>query len=74
MDKSVRPLVLTWLALLALLATTAGCALLRLGWLNTDISLANALDTALERACLSLRNGLAVHSVTCTSWALAAPS
>ncbi|NIA52881.1 Caa(3)-type oxidase subunit IV [Massilia sp. TW-1] len=47
MDKPIRPLVLTWLALLALLALTAGSALLRLGWLNTAISLAIALAKAL---------------------------
>lgn len=47
MDKPIRPLVLTWIALLALLALTAGCALLRLGWLNTAISLAIALAKAL---------------------------
>ena len=55
MDKCVRPLVLTWLALLALLATTAGCALLRLGWLNTAVSLAIALAKALLVAIVFMR-------------------
>jgi cytochrome c oxidase subunit 4 len=54
-DKAIRPLVLTWLALLALLATTAGCALLRLGWLNTAISLAIALAKALLVAIVFMR-------------------
>jgi len=55
MDRPVRPLVLTWLALLALLAATAGCALLRLGWLNTAISLAIALAKALLVAIVFMR-------------------
>jgi len=55
MDRSIRPLVLTWLALLALLATTAGCALLRLGWLNTAVSLAIALAKALLVAIVFMR-------------------
>ena len=55
MDRSTRPLVLTWLALLALLATTAGCALLRLGWLNTAVSLAIALAKALLVAIVFMR-------------------
>jgi len=55
MDRSIRPLVLTWLALLALLATTAGCALLRLGWLNTAVSLAIALAKALLVAVVFMR-------------------
>jgi cytochrome c oxidase subunit 4 len=54
-DKSTRPLVLTWIALMALLATTAGCALLRLGWLNTAISLAIALAKALLVAIVFMR-------------------
>jgi cytochrome c oxidase subunit 4 len=54
-DRSTRPLVLTWLALLALLALTAGCALLRLGWLNTAISLAIALAKALLVAIVFMR-------------------
>jgi cytochrome c oxidase subunit IV len=54
-DKATRPLVLTWIALMALLATTAGCALLRLGWLNTAISLAIALAKALLVAIVFMR-------------------
>jgi cytochrome c oxidase subunit 4 len=54
-DRTVRPLVLAWIALLALLALTAGCALLRLGWLNTAISLAVALAKALLVAFLFMR-------------------
>jgi len=54
-ENPVRPLVLTWLALLALLATTAGCALLSLGWLNTVISLAIALAKALLVASVFMR-------------------
>jgi len=54
-EQPVRPLVLTWLALLVLLATTAGCALLRLGWLNTVISLAIALAKALLVAIVFMR-------------------
>ena len=38
----IRPLVLTWLALLALLALSAGTAWLQLGWINTAIGLAVA--------------------------------
>ena len=55
MNKATRPLVLTWIALMALLATTAGCALLRLGWLNTAISLAIALAKALLVAIVFMR-------------------
>ena len=55
MEQPVRLLVLTWLALLVLLATTAGCALLRLGWLNTVISLAIALAKALLVAIVFMR-------------------
>jgi cytochrome c oxidase subunit 4 len=54
-DKIARPLVLTWIALLALLALTAACALLRLGWLNTAISLAVALAKALLVAFVFMR-------------------
>jgi cytochrome c oxidase subunit 4 len=54
-DRTVRPLVLAWIALLALLALTAGCALLRLGWLNTAISLAVALAKALLVAFVFMR-------------------
>jgi cytochrome c oxidase subunit 4 len=55
MNKATRPLLLTWIALMALLATTAGCALLRLGWLNTAISLAIALAKALLVAVVFMR-------------------
>jgi len=54
-DRRLRPLVLTWLALMALLATTAACALLRLGWLNTAISLAVALAKAVLVALVFMR-------------------
>jgi cytochrome c oxidase subunit 4 len=54
-DRTVRPLVLTWIALMALLAVTAACALLRLGWLNTAISLAVALAKALLVAFVFMR-------------------
>jgi cytochrome c oxidase subunit 4 len=54
-DRNVRPLVLTWIALMALLATTAACALLPLGWLNTAISLAVALAKALLVAFVFMR-------------------
>jgi cytochrome c oxidase subunit 4 len=55
MDKSMRPLILTWLALLVLLLATAGAALLPLGWLNTFISLAIALVKALLVAMVFMR-------------------
>jgi cytochrome c oxidase subunit 4 len=47
--------VVTWIALMALLATTAACALLRLGWLNTALSLAIALAKALLVAFVFMR-------------------
>lgn len=55
MDRTVRPLVLTWIALMVLLAVTAASALLRLGWLNTAISLAVALAKALLVAFVFMR-------------------
>lgn len=55
MDKSIRPLVLTWAALMLLLAATAGIALLRLGWLNTAISMGIALAKALLVAIVFMR-------------------
>ena len=55
MDKATRPLVFTWIALMALLATTAACALLRLGWLNTAISLAIACAKASLVAIVFMR-------------------
>jgi len=54
-DRIVRPLVLTWIALMALLAATAACALLRLGWLNTALSLGIALAKALLVAFVFMR-------------------
>lgn len=42
-----RPLVITWAALLALLAISAGSALLPLGWFNTAIGLVIAAVKAL---------------------------
>lgn len=51
----VRPLVLTWLALMALLALSAGSALLPLGWFNTAIGLAIALVKALLVAIVFMR-------------------
>jgi cytochrome c oxidase subunit 4 len=44
-----------WIELMVLLATTAACALLRLGWLNTAISLAIALAKALLVALVFMR-------------------
>lgn len=55
MDTSRRPLVLTWVALMLLLAATAGIALLPLGWLNTAISFAIALAKALLVAIVFMR-------------------
>jgi cytochrome c oxidase subunit 4 len=55
MNKAIRPLVFTWIALMALLATTAACALLRLGWLNTAISLAIACAKASLVAIVFMR-------------------
>jgi len=54
-DRTARPLLLTWIALMVLLAVTAACALLRLGWLNTAISLAVALAKALLVAFVFMR-------------------
>lgn len=55
MDKTIRPLVLTWLALLVLLLATAGAAFLKLGWGNTAVSLAIALVKALLVAIVFMR-------------------
>lgn len=55
MDKSVRPLLLTWLALLVLLLASAGAALLPLGWVNTFIGLGIALVKALLVAIIFMR-------------------
>jgi cytochrome c oxidase subunit 4 len=51
----IRPLVLTWLALMALLAATAAIAWLPLGWINTAISLGIALAKALLVALVFMR-------------------
>jgi cytochrome c oxidase subunit 4 len=50
-----RPLVLTWLALLLLLATSAGTAWLKLGWVNTAIGLAVATVKAVLVALVFMR-------------------
>ena len=55
MERSVRPLILTWLALLLLLAVSAGVATLPLGWLNNVISLAIALVKTLLVALVFMR-------------------
>jgi cytochrome c oxidase subunit 4 len=55
MEKRSRPLVLSWLALLALLALSAGSAWLRLGWINTAIGLAVASVKALLVALVFMR-------------------
>jgi cytochrome c oxidase subunit 4 len=55
MERSTRPLVLTWLALLALLALSAGSALIPLGWINTAIGLAVATVKALLVALVFMR-------------------
>jgi cytochrome c oxidase subunit 4 len=54
-ERSNRPLILTWLALMALLAATAAIAWLPLGWLNTAISLGIALAKALLVALVFMR-------------------
>jgi cytochrome c oxidase subunit 4 len=46
LGQDLRPLVLTWAALMALLVLSAGSALLPLGWINTAIGLAVALVKA----------------------------
>lgn len=55
MERGIRPLVLTWLALMALLGATAAIAWLPLGWFNTAISLAIALAKALLVALVFMR-------------------
>jgi cytochrome c oxidase subunit 4 len=54
-DQSMRPLVLTWAALMALLVLSAGSALLRLGWINTAIGLGVALVKAVLVAVVFMR-------------------
>ncbi len=55
MAARIRPLVLTWLALMALLGSTAAIAWLPLGWVNTAISLGIALAKALLVAFVFMR-------------------
>jgi len=55
MERGKRPLILTWLALLALLVTSAGSAWLPLGWLNSAISLGIACAKALLVALVFMR-------------------
>jgi cytochrome c oxidase subunit IV len=55
MNPRYRPLLLTWIALLVLLALTAGSALLKLGWLNSVLNLAIALAKALLVALVFMR-------------------
>lgn len=55
MRQAVRPLVLTWLALLVLLSVSAGTAMLPLGWINTAIGLTVALVKALLVALVFMR-------------------
>lgn len=55
MDRELRPLLLTWLALMTLLALTAAAAFLKLGWINTAIGLAIALAKALLVALVFMR-------------------
>jgi cytochrome c oxidase subunit 4 len=50
-----RPLLLAWLALMALLALTAAVAWLRLGWMNTAIGLAIAVVKAALVALVFMR-------------------
>ncbi|CAH0260378.1 hypothetical protein SRABI118_03202 [Massilia sp. Bi118] len=55
MERGTRPIVLTWLALLALLALSAGTAWIPLGWINTAIGLAVATVKALLVAVVFMR-------------------
>jgi cytochrome c oxidase subunit 4 len=55
MERSIRPLILTWLALLLLLATSAGSAWLKLGWVNTAIGLAVATSKSVLVALVFMR-------------------
>jgi cytochrome c oxidase subunit 4 len=55
MEKEMRPLLLTWLGLLLLLALTAALSFVRLGWMNTAIGLAIALVKALLVALVLMR-------------------
>lgn len=53
--QNLRPLVLTWAALMALLVLSAGSALLPLGWVNTAIGLVIALVKAVLVAWIFMR-------------------
>ncbi|MGJ7915346.1 cytochrome C oxidase subunit IV family protein [Massilia sp. LXY-6] len=55
MERRTRPLVLTWLALLALLAISATTVWIPLGWINTAIGLAVATVKALLVAIVFMR-------------------
>jgi cytochrome c oxidase subunit 4 len=55
MERSTRPLLVTWLALLALLALSASSAWIPLGWINTAIGLAVATVKALLVALVFMR-------------------
>jgi cytochrome c oxidase subunit IV len=57
MDRRDRPLLLTWVALLGLLALTAGSALLPLGWWNGVINLVVAAAKALLVLWVFMRLG-----------------
>jgi cytochrome c oxidase subunit 4 len=54
-NESMRPLVLTWAALMALLLLSAGSALLPLGWANTAIGLLVATVKAVLVAVIFMR-------------------
>jgi cytochrome c oxidase subunit 4 len=54
-EQNMRPLVLTWAALMGLLVLSAGTALLRLGWVNTAIGLGIALVKAVLVAVIFMR-------------------
>lgn len=55
MQRSARPLILTWLALLLLLAASAASAWLALGWINSALNLGIALVKALLVALVFMR-------------------
>jgi cytochrome c oxidase subunit 4 len=55
MEKEMRPLLLTWLALMALLALTAAVSFVKLGWINTAIGLAIAFVKAVLVALVFMR-------------------
>lgn len=54
-ERPGRPLILTWLALMVLLAASATLARLPLGWFNTAISLVIALVKGLLVALVFMR-------------------